>query len=101
MFNCILSHYHLQEKDWLYSDPSPVQVGHHFELNVKLTQAATQCPSCQGTKFYRHGTTPHPRKVQLTEYMGLPCFLMITIERYRCVTCGMTQSSQIPEQLVW
>ncbi|PCS04682.1 hypothetical protein RR45_GL000001 [Lactococcus chungangensis CAU 28 = DSM 22330] len=25
---------------------------------------------------------------------------MITIERYRCVTCGMTQSSQIPEQLV-
>jgi transposase len=25
---------------------------------------------------------------------------MITIERYRCATCGMTQSSQIPEQLV-
>ncbi len=86
MFNYILSQYHLQDR--------------HFELNVKLTQPATQCTSCQGTKFHRHGTTPHPRKVQLTEYMGLPCFLMITIERYRCATCGMTQSSQIPEQLV-
>ena len=61
MFNYILSHYHLQEKDWLCSDPSPVQVGRHFELNVKLTQPATQCTSCQGTKFHRHGTTPHPR----------------------------------------
>ena len=100
MFHYILSQYHLQEKDWLYSDSSPVQVGHHFELKVKLSQPATKCTSCQGTKFHRHGTTPHPRKVQLTEYMGLPCFLMITIERYRCITCGMTQSSQIPEQLV-
>lgn len=100
MFHYILSQYHLQEKDWLYSDSSPVQVGHHFELKVKLSQPATKCTSCQGTKFHRHGTTPHPRKVQLTEYMGLPCFLMITIERYCCATCGMTQSSQIPEQLV-
>ena len=32
MFHYILSQYHLQEKDWLYSDSSPVQVGHHFEL---------------------------------------------------------------------
>lgn len=32
MFNYILSQYHLQEKDWLYSDTSPVQVGRHFEL---------------------------------------------------------------------
>ena len=37
MFHYILSHYHLQEKDWLYSDSSPVQVGHHFELKVKGT----------------------------------------------------------------
>ena len=58
MFNYILSHYHLQEKDWLCSDPSPVQVGRHFELNVKLTQPATQCTSCQGTKFHR----PAPKK---------------------------------------
>ena len=41
MFNYILSQYHLQEKDWLYSDPSPVQINRHFELNVKLTQPAT------------------------------------------------------------
>jgi hypothetical protein len=48
MFHYILSQYHLQEKDWLYSDSSPVQVGHHFELKVKLSQPATKCTSCQG-----------------------------------------------------
>lgn len=100
MFNYILSKYHLQARDWSYSAGSPIQVGGHFECHVRHHRPASKCLNCHRKKFHKHGTTPHPRKVQITEYMGLPCFLMITIERYRCVACGTTQSSQLPEQLV-
>ena len=100
MLNYILKHYHLQAKDWISYSSAPTKIKNHFELAVKFDKPNRKCLSCSGIRFHKHGRTPSPRKVQLTEYMGLPCFLMITIARYRCVTCGVTHASQIPERLV-
>ena len=82
MLNYILKHYHLQAKDWISYSSAPTKIKNHFELAVKFDKPNRKCLSCSGIRFHKHGRTPRPRKVQLTEYMGLPCFLMIPT----CVT---------------
>ena len=90
----------LQAKDWISYGVAPVKIKNHFELAVKFDKPNRRCLSCSGIRFHKHGRITNPRKVQLTEYMGLPCFLIITIACYRCVACGVTHASQIPECLV-
>src|SRR5574341_980734 len=71
MLNYILKHYHLQAKDWISYSSAPTKIKNHFELAVKFDKPNRKCLSCSGIRFHKHGRTPRPRKVQLTEYMGL------------------------------
>ncbi|MGY3729369.1 transposase family protein, partial [Lactococcus termiticola] len=97
MFDSIMKEYQLQEKYWHCEETSPVKVNHHYELFVRYEAPQATCPKCQGITFHRHGS--RPRKIQLTEFMGSPCFMKIQIQRYQCTSCESTSSQPLPLRL--
>lgn len=95
MFNTIIQIYQLQAKDWEYGEP--VLKNNQYTIQSKYTLKPNSC-ACEQPRFHKHGTTP--RTVQLTELNAYPCFLKIKIQRFKCVNCGKTHTSKLPERMV-
>jgi len=98
MFDSIMKEYQLQEEYWSCIDSNPIKLVNRYVLHVNYEAPRAYCPHCQETKFHRHGAWE--RTVQLTEYMGYPCFLMINIQRYKCVNCRKASNRPLPQRLV-
>ncbi|MGY3732880.1 transposase [Lactococcus hircilactis] len=98
MFDSIMKELFLQAQDWESETLMPLKKGKRYELKVTYKATFKACPHCHKSKFHKHGTMP--RKVQLTEYLGSPCFLIIAIQRYKCCFCGKVSTPELPESLV-
>ena len=98
MFDSIMKELFLQAQDWESETLMPLKKGKCYELKVTYKATFKACPHCHKSKFHKHGTMP--RKVQLTEYLGFPCFLIIAIQRYKCCFCGKVSTPELPESLV-
>ncbi|MFZ2576577.1 MAG: transposase family protein [Lactococcus hircilactis] len=98
MFDSIMKELFLQAQDWESETLMPLKKSKRYELKVTYKATFKACPHCHKSKFHKHGTMP--RKVQLTEYLGSPCFLIIAIQRYKCCFCGKVSTPELPESLV-
>lgn len=100
MFHSIMKAYQLSTENWTCQEPEPQLVEKSYQLYASFNEPPKACSDCKGEKFHKHGTTPKPRLIQLTEFIGRACFLQVTIQRYKCANCGKTWSPSLPQRLV-